>query len=135
MSDPETPDALPPLEAEARAPGTAPDAAGTAPAEAGPAPDAAAPAEESDAPAEVRRHRHPFYLRGRRLRLPSSKGGLFALLLVLAGLGGVSVFTGVSLIHWTETPDFCGRCHTMAPELQAYEAGPHSDVTCGECHV
>ena len=131
MSDPETPDALPPPEAEATAPGTA--QAGTAPAEAGPAPDAAAPA--ADAPVAVRRHRHPFYLRGRRLRLPSSKGGLFALLMVLAGLGGVSVFTGVSLIHWTETPDFCGRCHTMAPELQAYEAGPHSDVTCGECHV
>ena len=31
------------------------------------------------------RHRHPFYLRGRRLRLPRSRRGLFALLLVLGG--------------------------------------------------
>ncbi len=37
--------------------------------------------------------------------------------------------------NWTETADFCGRCHTMAPELAAYEAGPHRDVACAECHV
>ena len=45
------------------------------------------------------------------------------------------VFAGVTLIQWTETADFCGRCHTMAPELAAYHAGPHRDVSCGECHV
>ena len=55
--------------------------------------------------------------------------------MVLAALGGVSVFTGVSLIQWTETADFCGRCHTMSPELRAYEAGAHRDVACAECHV
>ena len=83
------------------------------------------------------RPKHPFYLRGRRLqlRLPRSRAGLFALLLLLAGFGGVGIFAGVSLIAWTETADFCGRCHTMAPELRAYEAGPHRDVSCGECHV
>ncbi len=41
----------------------------------------------------------------------------------------------MSLLNWTETADFCGRCHTMAPELAAYEAGPHRDVACAECHV
>ena len=81
------------------------------------------------------KRRNPFYLRGRRLRLPSSRRGLFALLLVLAGAGFVAVFASVSLVHWTETADFCGRCHTMAPELQAYEAGPHKSVACAECHV
>jgi nitrate/TMAO reductase-like tetraheme cytochrome c subunit len=80
-------------------------------------------------------HRHPFYLRGRHLRLPQSRRGLFALLLVLGGAGFIAVFASVSLIHWTETADFCGRCHTMAPELQAYEAGPHKNVACAECHV
>ena len=39
------------------------------------------------------------------------------------------------VIQWTETANFCGRCHQMGPELAAYEAGPHQDVTCGECHV
>jgi nitrate/TMAO reductase-like tetraheme cytochrome c subunit len=70
-----------------------------------------------------------------RPRLPRSRRGLFALLLVLGGLGAVAAFGTISLISWTETADFCGRCHTMAPELQAYHAGPHRDVACAECHV
>ena len=44
-------------------------------------------------------------------------------------------FTGVTMIQWTETADFCGRCHTMDPELGAYHLGSHRDVSCGECHV
>jgi nitrate/TMAO reductase-like tetraheme cytochrome c subunit len=121
MTDPEAPD------------GRQPDAESAGPLE--PASDgaeaAAATAEEPAAP----RHRHPFYLRGRRPRLPRSRAGLFALLLILGAVGFVGVFASVSLISWTETADFCGRCHTMAPELQAYHAGPHRDVSCGECHV
>jgi nitrate/TMAO reductase-like tetraheme cytochrome c subunit len=96
--------------------------------------DAPAP-PPAPAPDSAPKRRNPFYLRGRRLRLPSSRRGLFALLLVLGGFGFVSVFSTVSLIHWTETADFCGRCHTMSPELQAYEAGPHKNVACAECHV
>ncbi len=46
-----------------------------------------------------------------------------------------AVWTSVTVIQWTETANFCGRCHQMGPELAAYEAGPHRDVTCGECHV
>ncbi len=38
-------------------------------------------------------------------------------------------------IGWTETADFCGRCHTMDPELKAYAISPHRDVACAECHV
>ena len=35
-----------------------------------------------------------------------------------------------------ETPQFCGgSCHTMAPELAAYQNSPHSGVECVECHV
>ena len=88
----------------------------------------------SEAPVPVRR-RNPFYLRGRRIHLPSSKRGLIALLMVLGAMGFVGVFGGVSLVHWTETADFCGRCHTMDPELEAYKMGAHAEVTCGECHV
>jgi hypothetical protein len=99
------------------------------------APSAADAEVADEIAAEPMRRRNPFYLRGRRPRLPSSRRGLFALLLVLSGLGGIAVFSTVSLIHWTETADFCGRCHTMSPELQAYEAGPHKSVACAECHV
>ena len=76
-------------------------------------------------------------LRGRvlRIRLPRSRRGIFALLLVVGALGFAGVWTGVTLIQWTETASFCGRCHQMGPELAAYEAGAHRDVTCGECHV
>ena len=76
-------------------------------------------------------------LRGRfpRIRLPRSRTGIFALLLVVGTLGFAAVWTSVTLIQWTETASFCGRCHQMGPELAAYEAGPHRDVTCGECHV
>lgn len=35
-----------------------------------------------------------------------------------------------------ETPQFCGgTCHTMNPELAAYQNSPHSRVECVECHV
>jgi nitrate/TMAO reductase-like tetraheme cytochrome c subunit len=78
-------------------------------------------------------------LRGRvvsfRFHLPRTRSGVFALLLVMGALGFAGIWTGVTLVHWTETADFCGRCHQMGPELAAYESGPHRDVTCGECHV
>ena len=135
MTDPVTPDAQPPQSPESA---SADDGAEAAEAVEAAALDAALdggePVDEAVA-APARRHRHPFYLRGRRLRLPASRRGLFALLLVLSAMGFVGIFTGVSLIHWTETADFCGRCHTMAPELQANQAGRHAEVTCGECHV
>ncbi len=134
MDDPATAPE-PPRPASSMDAGGGTDAGG----EAAPAPAATAvegaPAEGAPAEAPVAGHRSPFYLRGRRPRLPRSRGGLFALLLVLAGLGGVAAFSAVSLIHWTETADFCGRCHSMAPELAAYAAGPHKDVSCAECHV
>jgi nitrate/TMAO reductase-like tetraheme cytochrome c subunit len=78
-------------------------------------------------------------LRGRvinfRVRLPRTRRGIFALLLVVGAFAFAGIWTSVTLIHWTETADFCGRCHQMGPELTAYETGPHRDVTCGECHV
>jgi len=128
MSDPESAAGLPP------------DAAAVTeePAEA-PAAEASAdvPAAEASAAgaSEGRPHKHPFYLRGRRVRLPRSRAGLFALLLILAAGGSVIAFTGVTMIQWTETADFCGRCHTMDPELKAYHLSSHRDVDCGECHV
>jgi nitrate/TMAO reductase-like tetraheme cytochrome c subunit len=70
-----------------------------------------------------------------RPRLPRSRTGIFAVLIVLGALGFVAVWTSVTVIQWTETASFCGRCHQMGPELAAYQAGPHQAVTCGECHV
>jgi nitrate/TMAO reductase-like tetraheme cytochrome c subunit len=76
-------------------------------------------------------------LRGRTFKIsfPRSRRGIFGFLLVVGAFAFAGIWTGVTLIHWTETADFCGRCHQMGPELVAYESGPHRDVTCGECHV
>jgi hypothetical protein len=81
------------------------------------------------------RLRSQFYLRGRQPRMPRSRRGLFALLLVLSGFGAVVAFSSISLVSWTETADFCGRCHSMEPELMAYEMSAHETVSCAECHV
>jgi len=39
--------------------------------------------------------------------------------------------------HYMESTSFCGQfCHTvMNPEFTAYQNGPHSRVTCVECHI
>ena len=71
----------------------------------------------------------------RRFHLPRSRRGIFALILVLGGLGATLTFGATAVIGWTETADFCGRCHQMGPELAAYRAGPHQEVACAECHV
>jgi nitrate/TMAO reductase-like tetraheme cytochrome c subunit len=69
------------------------------------------------------------------IHVPRSRRGIFALLLLGGALGAVVVFSGVTMIQWTETADFCGRCHAMDPELVGYELGSHSEVACAECHV
>ncbi|MDH4141737.1 MAG: NapC/NirT family cytochrome c [Chloroflexota bacterium] len=71
----------------------------------------------------------------RFFRFPRSRRALGALVLVGGAFALVAAIGGYQVIHWTETADFCGRCHTMGPELTAHAEGPHSEVTCGECHV
>lgn len=58
------------------------------------------------------------------------------LLAAVAGLvATIVVFGGMRTLAWMETPDFCGRCHTMAPEVSAHANSPHETVECAECHV
>lgn len=65
---------------------------------------------------------------GRRLRLAifgaTVAGAAFA-------ISGGTVLS----LKWMETPEFCGMCHTMKPELLAYEQSPHRSVECAECHI
>lgn len=54
--------------------------------------------------------------------------------------GGLNILIGTQLtyraVKHMETPQFCGAtCHTMTPELAAYQNSPHSRVECVECHV
>lgn len=64
-----------------------------------------------------------------------SRRGLLVLFILLGGIGSAATLGGVVAIQWTETADFCGRCHTMGPELKAHEMSPHREVACAECHV
>ncbi|HEX9044326.1 MAG TPA: NapC/NirT family cytochrome c [Candidatus Limnocylindrales bacterium] len=75
--------------------------------------------------------------RRRRLPLPGLRTplGIVVVFMLVAGFGSIATVGGVVAVNWTETPDFCGRCHTMAPEMKAFSMGPHRDLTCAECHV
>lgn len=88
-------------------------------------------------PSPRRGRRLPRFLRPHRLPHPALRTPLGVLVVFLLVVGATAAGTvgTVQAIHWTETPDFCGRCHTMDPELKAFAVSPHRDLTCGECHV
>jgi nitrate/TMAO reductase-like tetraheme cytochrome c subunit len=107
-----------------------------------PEPPESAPAEQADGQASaaartpwlgrvIGRLPHP---RRPRLRFRSRRGRLMAFVLVF-GFGSLLTVGGVAALQWTETADFCGRCHTMGPELKGHEISAHRDVACAECHV
>lgn len=59
--------------------------------------------------------------------------------LILAGMvaivaAGVT-FSGTQALVWMETPEFCGQCHTMTPQVGAHEESAHAGVECASCHV
>ena len=64
----------------------------------------------------------------------SGRGKLIAFILV-AGMGSILTVGGVAVAQWTETADFCGRCHTMGPELRGHALSAHRELACAECHV
>ena len=76
--------------------------------------------------------------RSRLARLPGpprSRRGLLVLLVLVGGIGMALTLGGVAAEKWSMTAGFCGRCHTMGPELKAYAMSPHREVSCAECHV
>jgi nitrate/TMAO reductase-like tetraheme cytochrome c subunit len=64
-----------------------------------------------------------------------SRRGLLLLFFLIAGFGSALTVGSVMAVHYTETSSFCGRCHTMGPELKAYQMSAHRDIACAECHV
>ncbi|HYL39786.1 MAG TPA: NapC/NirT family cytochrome c, partial [Candidatus Binatus sp.] len=71
---------------------------------------------------------------GGRLR-PRGRRGQLILLTLVAGFAVAMTAGGVVALQWTETADFCGRCHTMAPELKGHEISAHRELACADCHV
>jgi nitrate/TMAO reductase-like tetraheme cytochrome c subunit len=59
--------------------------------------------------------------------LPYSVLGLLSLAVVVGGAYGW---------QYTNSNPFCGTlCHTMPPEYASYQASPHAEVACVECHL
>jgi nitrate/TMAO reductase-like tetraheme cytochrome c subunit len=106
-------------------------AAGTAAADAG--------SSEPDGTDAIGRAGRLAWLRRHLPRIPHpplrSRRGLFVLFMLVAGLGSALTIGSVVAVQWTETAAFCGQCHTMEPELKAYELSPHREVACVECHT
>jgi hypothetical protein len=59
---------------------------------------------------------------------------VFALTLGNIVIVSLAAYRGV---EYMDSPQFCGQvCHTvMQPEFTAYQDGPHSRVTCVQCHI
>ena len=64
-----------------------------------------------------------------------SRRGILLLFVLVAGFGAAATMGGVAAVGYSETPGFCGKCHTMDPELKAYAQSAHKEVTCAECHI
>ena len=70
--------------------------------------------------------------------LKSGKFWLFLLLLALvgAGLGVFLAFGPPKLYAKSESPEFCGSCHVMESQYEAwFHAGAHRRLKCVDCHL
>jgi nitrate/TMAO reductase-like tetraheme cytochrome c subunit len=59
---------------------------------------------------------------------------VFAVTMVNIVIVALAAYRGV---EYMDSPQFCGQaCHSvMKPEFTAYQDGPHSRVTCVQCHI
>src|SRR3990172_2050882 len=69
----------------------------------------------------------------RRIVRTSTQPLTLGILMVVVTI--VVVFTGAKTLAWMESPDFCARCHTMAPEVSEHAFSAHSKVECSQCHI
>src|SRR5208282_810373 len=71
------------------------------------------------------------------MKMPAVRNGL--LFVGVATFLNVMIFGFASYrgVAYMDTVSFCGQsCHTpMAPEFNAYQNAPHSQVACAECHI
>ena len=70
-------------------------------------------------------------------RVENQQSALLVTGVVAAGVVFLMSAGGVRAIEYSESNEFCGEvCHpVMKPEAVSYEASPHSNVHCVECHV
>lgn len=70
----------------------------------------------------------------KKLSTASVEDRLKALILA-SGIIILIVLASAGVIKYTMTPQFCAKCHVMAPEYYTWEASSHAQVPCTRCHI
>jgi len=70
-------------------------------------------------------------------RLPAVRRATLLVAALTAVNLAILLLAGYGALHSMESPSFCGQtCHEpMHPQFTAWQAAPHSEVTCVQCHV
>jgi len=72
------------------------------------------------------------------MSLPKRKILIYVLMAaaIAAVLGIFAAFGPPGLYAKSESPEFCGSCHVMQPEYEAwFHAGAHRRIKCVDCHL
>ena len=72
------------------------------------------------------------------MSLPKRKTLVYVLMAaaIAAVLGILAAFGPPGLYAKSESPEFCGSCHVMQPEYEAwFHAGAHRRIKCVDCHL
>jgi cytochrome c nitrite reductase small subunit len=55
---------------------------------------------------------------------------------IVVGLGIYAAFGPPGLYAKSESPEFCGSCHVLQPEYEAwFHSGAHQNIKCVDCHL
>jgi cytochrome c nitrite reductase small subunit len=61
---------------------------------------------------------------------------VLAVVVALAVLGAYVAFGSPGLYAKSESPEFCGSCHVLQPEYEAwFHSGAHQNIKCVDCHL
>ena len=70
----------------------------------------------------------------KKLSRANTEGRLKAFILV-SGLLILAVLGLAGALRFTTIPQFCSKCHVMAPEYYTWKASSHLQITCNRCHI
>jgi nitrate/TMAO reductase-like tetraheme cytochrome c subunit len=68
-------------------------------------------------------------------RNPSARRRILFVAVVTVASVAFFALAGHATLSRMESPQFCGSCHVMQPEWDAYNRSAHSNVACVDCHV
>lgn len=57
------------------------------------------------------------------------------LILILVLLSIPLIIIAIKLIKFTEEPEFCGKCHSMAEQYKNWSHTAHKKIKCVDCHL